>query len=155
MDALLQGRVLADQSGVGPLDLSVGACQLSIGDAEILDRLASLSNGPALLQQLSLQTFDVVREPAGLSPLRLEIFEGLLLGFLRGAPGDLAVHMLHLHLLEGLQEGVQVSFEKALLLVQVCNDALVGQGLLLGSGRGLLDRQSPLPQQRRLFVRLP
>jgi len=29
------------------------------------------------------------------------IFEGLLLGLLSGAPGDLAIHALHLHPLEG------------------------------------------------------
>jgi hypothetical protein len=53
-----------------------------------------LRDGPIFFQQRSLQTINVVRKAAGSSPLLLEIFEGLFLGLLRGAPSDLAIHAL-------------------------------------------------------------
>jgi len=91
---------------------------------------------PFFLQQLSLQTIDVVRKATRSNLLNLEIFEGLPLGLLCGAPSDLTVHALHLHPLKGFSGGGEFSLEEALLPVQVSDGVLMRQGLLSGFGCG-------------------
>jgi len=80
---------------------------------------------------------------------------GFLLGLFCGAPSDLPLHALHLHLLVGLSGRGKVSLDEDLLLVKIGGCVFIKFGLFLGLGRSLLDRHGPLPQQRGLFHHLP